>query len=151
MYEHHFRILFASISRIVQYTKEKSTDHLHFHFNRNLHPADFPIGPFIARADQLLAMYATASIDEKCKRHQLAIDSMRKMEDELAQYKRDIASCRDAGDSDGIHRLRNKMDILVSSMNVIRRDLDKTECELANAFVDGKPWHDTTSSDSYMY
>jgi hypothetical protein len=97
-------------------------------------------------------MYDNSSmIDDACRRHQLAIDSMRKMEDELAQYKRDITSCRDAGDSDGVTRLRFKMDILVSSMNVIRRDLDKTECELANAFVDGKPWHDTTSSDSYTY
>jgi len=76
---------------------------------------------------------------------------MRKMEDELAQYKRDIASCRVDGDSDGVTRLRFKMDILVSSMNVIRRDLDKTECELANAFVDGKPWIDATSTDPYMY
>jgi len=36
-------------------------------------------------------------------------------------------------------------------MNVIRRDLDKRECELANAFADGKPWHDTTSTDPYSY
>jgi hypothetical protein len=96
-------------------------------------------------------MYAGISIDEACRRHQLAIDSMRKMEDELAKYKRDIATSRNAGDSDSVARLRFQMDILVASMNVIRRDLDKNECEIANAFVDGKPWHDTTSSDPYMY
>ena len=96
-------------------------------------------------------MYAETSLDDVCRRHQLAIKSMRRMEDELAQYKRDIASFREAGDSDGVTRIRFQMDILVSSMNVIRRDLDKNECELANAFVDGKPWNDTTSTDPYTY
>ena len=95
-------------------------------------------------------MYTTA-IDEVCRRHQLAVNSMRKMEDELAQYKNDIASSRSAGDLDNVARLRSQMDILVASMNVIRRDLDKNECELANAFVDGKPWHDMSSTDPYSY
>lgn len=91
------------------------------------------------------------SLDEICRRHQLASNSMRRLDDELAKYKHDIATFRDAGDSDGVARVRFKMDILVSSMSVIRRDLDKTECELANAFVDGKPWIDASSTDPYMY
>ena len=96
-------------------------------------------------------MYADPSIDDACRRHQLAINSMRTIEGELAKYKRDITTFRDAGDSDNVSRLRFKMDLLVGSLNVIRRDVDKYECELANAFVDCKPWVDTTSADPYTY
>ena len=96
-------------------------------------------------------MYADPSVDDACRRHQLAINSMRKLECELAEYKREITRFRDAGDFDNVSRLRFKMDLLVGSLNVIRRDVDKYECELANAFVDGKPWTDTTSEDAYSY